>query len=92
MASVSLAVVGGFLSGIPGGAVVREGILCWVLAREVTEATALAAAVVLRLVWLASELVISAVLYIMVRRPVAVALQVTVGIGLLNARYVQACA
>ena len=67
-ASVSLAVVAGFLSGIPGGAVVREGILWVLLARQFTQPVALVAAVFLRLVWLLSELIFSGILYVAGRR------------------------
>jgi uncharacterized membrane protein YbhN (UPF0104 family) len=70
-ASVSLAVVAGFLSGIPGGAVVREGILWALLAVEFTKPVALVAAIFLRLIWLLSELVISGILYMAVRRTAA---------------------
>jgi len=70
-ASVALAMVAGFLSLIPGGAVVRELILtalmvpCFTLrAPEVpAEVAALVSAVLLRLVWLVSDLVISGILY-----------------------------
>jgi len=65
VASVALATVGGFVSFVPGGAVVREGIL--------TEATklmfpqfggtvALLGSVLLRLTWLAGEVFMSAVM------------------------------
>ena len=63
--------VAGFLSGIPGGAVVREGILWALLAVEFTQPVALVAAVFLRLIWLLSELVISGILYMAVRRTAA---------------------
>ena len=63
-AAVSLAMVAGFLSLIPGGAVVREAILTELLVPQFGEATALLGAVLLRLVWLAAELVISAVLWL----------------------------
>ncbi len=67
-ASVALAVVAGFLSLIPGGAMVREYILSQVLGASVGPAVALVAAVVLRLVWLVSELAISGILYLLGRR------------------------
>ncbi len=70
-ATVSLAVVAGFLSGIPGGALVREGILWTLLANETSAVIAVAGAVMLRLVWLVSELVISTILYFGVRRRAA---------------------
>jgi uncharacterized membrane protein YbhN (UPF0104 family) len=63
-ASVSLAVVGGFLSGIPGGIYVREGLLGLLLARHVSEGIALVAAVLLRLVWLLAEILVSGLLYV----------------------------
>ena len=71
-ASVALAMVAGFLSLVPGGAVVREAILTELMVphlRGVTAvtsapATALVAAVLLRLVWLVSELLISGILYL----------------------------
>lgn len=61
-ASVALAVVAGFLSGIPGGAFVREGILWALLAQHLTESLSLMAAVLLRLIWLVAELAVSALL------------------------------
>jgi uncharacterized membrane protein YbhN (UPF0104 family) len=62
-ASVALAVVAGFLSLIPGGALVRELVLAQVMVPAVGQAAALLSAVVLRLVWLVSELAISVILY-----------------------------
>jgi uncharacterized membrane protein YbhN (UPF0104 family) len=69
-ASVALAMVAGFLSLIPGGAVVREAILTRLLVPHLgdvapmvnPEAAALVSAVLLRLVWLVSELVLSGLL------------------------------
>ncbi len=63
VASVSLATVAGFLSLIPGGAFVREAILTGITGPSLGEGVALVAAVVLRLVWLVSEMVISGMLY-----------------------------
>ncbi len=63
-AAVSLAMVAGFLSLIPGGAGVRESILLVLLQTEFTQAQALVAAILLRLVWLVSELAISGILYL----------------------------
>ncbi len=57
------AVVAGFLSFIPAGAVVREAVLLELLAPQLGEANALVAAVLLRVVWLVSELVVSGILY-----------------------------
>lgn len=67
-ASAALAVVAGFLSLIPGGAFVRELVLMQILAPVVGQAVALVVAVVLRLVWLVSELAISIILYGLGRR------------------------
>lgn len=64
LASVALAVVAGFASMIPGGALVREAVLLELLEPRLGGAVALAAAVVLRGVWLVSELVLSVILYV----------------------------
>ena len=63
-ASVSLAVVAGFLSLVPGGAVIRELILAQVLVPQFGETVAVVSALLLRLVWLVSELGISGILYV----------------------------
>jgi uncharacterized membrane protein YbhN (UPF0104 family) len=63
-ASVSLATVAGFLSLLPGGLGVREWVLNELLAPTFGTALALTAAVVLRLVWLATEAGLSAALYL----------------------------
>jgi len=74
-AGVSLAMVAGFLSLVPGGAVVREVVLMELMvpyfsaalpeaSDEKAAAAALASAVVLRIVWLVSELAISGILYV----------------------------
>jgi uncharacterized membrane protein YbhN (UPF0104 family) len=63
-AAASLATVAGFLSLLPGGILVREAILVVLLAEIGYErADALIAAVLLRVVWLAAEVVISTLLY-----------------------------
>ena len=65
-ASVALATVAGFVSFIPGGFGVREAVLMQVLALGFAQdaaATALVSAVLLRLIWLAAELAVSALLY-----------------------------
>jgi uncharacterized membrane protein YbhN (UPF0104 family) len=67
IASVALATVAGFLSLLPGGLFVRELILLDLLAPQVGEATALVAAVLLRLVWLVSEIVVSGILYVVAK-------------------------
>jgi glycosyltransferase 2 family protein len=64
LAAVSLAMVAGFLSLIPGGAVVRELVLTELVAPALGSAIALAGAVLLRLVWLGAELALSSVLYL----------------------------
>jgi len=62
-AAAALSVVVGFLSFIPGGLFVREMVLLTFLAPTYGEASALVAAVLVRLVWLVSELSVSAILY-----------------------------
>jgi len=62
-AAVSLAVVVGFVSLIPGGAGVRDWILAVLMIPAFGTAAALISAFVLRLVWLVSELAISGILY-----------------------------
>ncbi len=65
LAAVSLAMVAGFLSLIPGGLGVRDVVLLRMTARllPLDAGAAAMAAVVLRLVWLLSELAISVILY-----------------------------
>jgi glycosyltransferase 2 family protein len=67
VASVALATVAGFLSFVPSGAVVREAVLTELMAPQIggtmAGTTALTAAVLLRLAWLAAELLASAVLW-----------------------------
>lgn len=67
-AAVSLAMVAGFLSLIPGGALVRETVLLGLMQQELGDGLALLSAVMLRLVWLAAELLLSAGLYGVGRR------------------------
>jgi uncharacterized membrane protein YbhN (UPF0104 family) len=65
-ASVALATVAGFVSFIPGGFGVREAVLMESLTlgqASDAEATALVSAILLRLIWLLSELAISGILY-----------------------------
>lgn len=66
-AAASLAMVAGFLSFIPAGALVRESMILAALAPAFGTSQALLAAVCLRLVWLAGELLISGVLYATVK-------------------------
>ncbi len=62
-ASVSLAVVAGFLSLLPGGVLVREFVLNQLLVQPFGRPTAVVSAILLRLIWLVSEAVISIILY-----------------------------
>ncbi len=65
LAAVSLAMVAGFLSLIPGGLGVRDVVLLRLMARllPLSAGEAALAAVMLRLVWLVSEVAISVILY-----------------------------
>ncbi len=62
-AGVTLATVAGFVSFVPGGAVVREAVLAELMVPSLGDAPALVSAILLRLVWLVAELVISGILY-----------------------------
>ena len=57
LACVSLATVAGFVSLLPGGIGVRELVMIPLLGPTIGSANAIIAAIVIRLVWLASELV-----------------------------------
>ena len=63
-ASVSLAVVAGFLSLLPGGLGVRELVLDELMTEPFGAMVALVSAVLLRFVWLLAELMVSVILYI----------------------------
>ncbi len=63
LASVALATVLGFVSLLPGGVGVREWALNQLMVPQIGEVAALAGAIVLRLVWLLTELLISVILY-----------------------------
>ncbi len=65
VAAVSLSMVAGFLSLIPAGWGVRDLVLLELLVRlfGVSDATAIVASALLRLIWLVSELAISGILY-----------------------------
>ncbi|MHB8970022.1 MAG: lysylphosphatidylglycerol synthase transmembrane domain-containing protein [Pirellulaceae bacterium] len=67
-AAVGLAMVAGFLSLIPGGLGVRDWILMTLLVPRYGAKTAIVSTVLLRIVWLLSELVVSAILYVDVLR------------------------
>ncbi len=64
IASTALAVVAGFLSLIPGGLFVREWVLDQLMSPIYGAAPALIVPVVLRCVWLLTELVLSIILYV----------------------------
>jgi len=75
---VCAAVVAGFMSFIPGGLVVRDVVMLELLIRAgSTSEVAVAATIVLRLVWLAAELVAAGVLYLIRIKPQAIALPST---------------
>jgi uncharacterized membrane protein YbhN (UPF0104 family) len=67
IAAVAFAVVAGFLSLLPGGLLVRDALLMELLAPVCGEANALVAAVLLRLVWLVTELAVCGILYVAAR-------------------------
>ena len=60
--------VAGFISLIPGGLGVRDWILMTLLAPQCGAKVALVSAVLLRIVWLLSEVAVSAILYVDVLR------------------------
>jgi hypothetical protein len=64
VAAVSLAIVAGFLSLLPGGIGVRDALLMQILAPLCGDANALIVAVLVRLVWLMSELAACGILYV----------------------------
>lgn len=63
VASTSLSMVAGFASLIPGGLGVREVVLDQLLKQPFGVLTAFAAPIILRVVWLLTELVVSGILY-----------------------------
>ena len=63
-ASVTLAVVAGFVSLVPGGLGVRELVLNELMVPEFGEVKALLCTVLLRIGWLVTELAVSAILYL----------------------------
>jgi uncharacterized membrane protein YbhN (UPF0104 family) len=67
IAVVAFAVVGGFLSMLPGGLGVRDFVLMRLLVPVCGNANSLVAAVLLRLVWLVTELAVCGILYIAAR-------------------------
>ena len=71
-ASVAFATVAGFLVALlPGGLGVREGVLIAVLGPAIGEASAIVAALGLRLVWIAVEALAAVVVFPLRPRPVA---------------------
>ncbi|MEN6407827.1 MAG: lysylphosphatidylglycerol synthase transmembrane domain-containing protein [Thermoguttaceae bacterium] len=68
-AAVTLATVAGFVSFVPGGAVVREAVLAELMVPHLGGGVSLISAVLLRLVGLVAELAISGILYLGVRGP-----------------------
>lgn len=60
---VALATVAGFLSMLPGGIAVRELVVISLLAPAYGEVAAVVSAILLRAVWLLSELLVSTILY-----------------------------
>ena len=69
-AVVALATVAGFMSFVPGGAIVREAVLTQsmvMMAPYMGDAPAVVGAILLRLVWLVAELGISGILYLATR-------------------------
>lgn len=68
IAAVSFSVVAGFLSQLPAGIVVRDGLLFELLKPIAGDANALVAAVLVRLVWLVSEVIVCGILYIAAAR------------------------
>ena len=62
-ACAALAVVAGFLSLIPAGAGVREFVIMTLLAADFGAVAAVASAILLRVVWMVSEVLLSGILY-----------------------------
>jgi uncharacterized membrane protein YbhN (UPF0104 family) len=62
-AAVALAVVAGFLSQIPGGLGAREWVLDQLVQPQYGATMAIVSAIIFRLVWLVSEIVVSIILY-----------------------------
>lgn len=64
VAAVCLAVVAGFLSLLPGGVGVREFVLNELMVSPYGEVVAILSAILLRVVWLLSEVLVSGILYL----------------------------
>lgn len=67
-AGIALAMVAGFMSFVPGGAVVREAVLAELMVPLLGDTVAVVGAILLRLVWLVAELLISGILYFIPHR------------------------
>jgi len=67
LACVCLATVAGFVSLLPGGIGVREIVMIPLLGARFGDVNAIVAAVVIRVVWLAAELITSGIIYLMRR-------------------------
>jgi hypothetical protein len=67
IAAVTFSVVAGFLSMLPGGLVVRDALLMQLLVPVCGKANSLVAAVLLRLVWLVTEVAVCGILYVAAR-------------------------
>jgi glycosyltransferase 2 family protein len=63
VATTALALVAGFLSLLPGGALVRELIVIALLGSAIGEFKAVCVAIAMRLVWLATEFLLAGALY-----------------------------
>jgi uncharacterized membrane protein YbhN (UPF0104 family) len=63
VATTALALVAGFLSLLPGGALVRELIVIALLGSAIGEFKAVCVAIAMRIVWLATEFLVAGVLY-----------------------------
>jgi uncharacterized membrane protein YbhN (UPF0104 family) len=68
LACVTLASVAGFVSLLPGGIGVRELVLIPLLSARFDPVTAIVAAIVIRIVWLAAELSTSGIIYLWRKR------------------------
>jgi uncharacterized membrane protein YbhN (UPF0104 family) len=66
--TVCLAMVAGFLSLLPGGVLVREYIILTLMGGPFGTVAACVSAVLLRVVWMASEALLAGVLYFSIRR------------------------
>ncbi len=68
LACVSLATVAGFVTLIPGGLGVRELVMIPLLGARFGAVTAVIAAIIIRFVWLASELLTSGIIYLWLKK------------------------